>query len=87
MESGFIMKNKAVVIPDLDYGLGAPGSRWKDHAAAYEKHFRCILVDNRGAGESIDAWSVYYQDDGGRHGWFDAGIRPRKCQDCWYLYG
>lgn len=33
-------------------GLGAPGSRWEDHVAAYEKHFRCILVDNRGAGES-----------------------------------
>ncbi len=36
----------------LIMGLGAPGSRWKDHAAFYEKHFRCILVDNRGAGES-----------------------------------
>jgi pimeloyl-ACP methyl ester carboxylesterase len=33
-------------------GLGAPGSKWDEHAAAYEKHFRCILVDNRGAGES-----------------------------------
>src|SRR6185436_17983290 len=36
----------------LIMGLGAPGSRWEDHAAAYQKHFRCILVDNRGAGES-----------------------------------
>ena len=36
----------------LIMGLGAPGSRWKDHAAAYQKRFRCILVDNRGAGES-----------------------------------
>jgi len=36
----------------LIMGLGAPGSRWKDHAAFYEKQFRCILVDNRGAGES-----------------------------------
>jgi len=36
----------------LIMGLGAPGSRWKDHVAAYEKHFRCILMDNRGAGES-----------------------------------
>jgi len=36
----------------LIMGLGAPGSRWKDHAAAYQKYFRCILVDNRGAGES-----------------------------------
>lgn len=33
-------------------GLGAPGSRWEDHVACYEKHFRCILVDNRGAGNS-----------------------------------
>jgi pimeloyl-ACP methyl ester carboxylesterase len=36
----------------LIMGLGAPGTRWEDHAACYEKHFRCILVDNRGAGES-----------------------------------
>ena len=36
----------------LIMGLGAPGSRWEDHAAAYERHFRCILLDNRGAGES-----------------------------------
>ena len=33
-------------------GLGAPGSHWEDHVACYEKHFRCILVDNRGAGDS-----------------------------------
>jgi len=33
-------------------GLGAPGSLWADHAAAYEQHFRCYLIDNRGAGES-----------------------------------
>jgi pimeloyl-ACP methyl ester carboxylesterase len=36
----------------LIMGLGAPGSRWTDHAAAYEKRFQCLLVDNRGAGES-----------------------------------
>jgi pimeloyl-ACP methyl ester carboxylesterase len=36
----------------LIMGLGAPGSRWQDHVAAYEHHFRCILMDNRGAGES-----------------------------------
>ena len=33
-------------------GLGAPGSLWEDHAATYKQHFRCILIDNRGAGES-----------------------------------
>ena len=36
----------------LIMGLGAPASRWTDHAASYEKRFRCILMDNRGAGES-----------------------------------
>jgi len=36
----------------LIMGLGAPGNRWTDHVSAYEKHFRCLLVDNRGAGES-----------------------------------
>ena len=36
----------------LIMGLGAPGSLWEDHVAAYEKHFRCILMDNRGAGDS-----------------------------------
>ncbi|MCD9023711.1 alpha/beta fold hydrolase [Cohnella silvisoli] len=33
-------------------GLGADGSVWEEHVRAYEKHFRCILVDNRGAGGS-----------------------------------
>lgn len=33
-------------------GLGAPGSRWEDHAAAYEQHVQCVVVDNRGAGGS-----------------------------------
>jgi pimeloyl-ACP methyl ester carboxylesterase len=36
----------------LIMGLGAPGSLWEDHVASYEKRFRCILVDNRGAGDS-----------------------------------
>jgi pimeloyl-ACP methyl ester carboxylesterase len=36
----------------LIMGLGAPGSLWEDHVAAYEQHFRCILIDNRGAGDS-----------------------------------
>jgi pimeloyl-ACP methyl ester carboxylesterase len=36
----------------LIMGLGADGSVWELHAAEYEKHFRCILVDNRGAGRS-----------------------------------
>ena len=36
----------------LIMGLGAPGGVWELHAQAYEKHFRCILMDNRGAGGS-----------------------------------
>lgn len=36
----------------LIMGLGADGSVWEDHVQAYEKHFRCILMDNRGAGLS-----------------------------------
>ncbi|WP_261305964.1 alpha/beta fold hydrolase [Paenibacillus andongensis] len=33
-------------------GLGADSSVWEQHVQAYEAHFRCILVDNRGAGQS-----------------------------------
>lgn len=36
----------------LIMGLGAPGSLWEDHVAYYEQFFRCILIDNRGAGDS-----------------------------------
>lgn len=33
-------------------GLGAHGQKWKPHSDAYKKHYRCILIDNRGAGQS-----------------------------------
>jgi pimeloyl-ACP methyl ester carboxylesterase len=36
----------------LIMGLGADGAVWELHAQAYEQHFRCILLDNRGAGLS-----------------------------------
>ena len=36
----------------LIMGLGASGDKWKDHIAAYKDHFRCIAIDNRGAGNS-----------------------------------
>jgi len=36
----------------LIMGLGADHSLWEKHAAVYEQHFRCILMDNRGAGGS-----------------------------------
>jgi len=36
----------------LIMGLGADGSLWAEHVQAYERHFRCIIPDNRGAGHS-----------------------------------
>jgi len=33
-------------------GFGADGTVWEKHAAVYEKHFRCIIPDNRGVGKS-----------------------------------
>lgn len=36
----------------LIMGITAPGSVWEKHAAYWEQHFRCILVDNRGVGFS-----------------------------------
>lgn len=33
-------------------GFGADGNVWEKHAAVYEQHFRCIILDNRGVGLS-----------------------------------
>ena len=33
-------------------GFGADGNVWEKHVAEYEKHFTCILIDNRGVGFS-----------------------------------
>ncbi len=33
-------------------GLGAPGALWAEHLQAYASAFRCIVLDNRGAGGS-----------------------------------
>jgi len=33
-------------------GVTAPGVVWDAHAAAWEPHFRCILGDNRGVGDT-----------------------------------
>ncbi|RXZ79691.1 alpha/beta fold hydrolase [Paenibacillaceae bacterium] len=40
-------------------GLGGDGSLWEEHVQAYERHFRCILVDNRGAGRSAKPEGPY----------------------------
>ena len=33
-------------------GFGADGNVWEKHVAEYEKHFKCIVLDNRGVGKS-----------------------------------
>lgn len=33
-------------------GLGADGSKWHEHVDRYQQGFRCICIDNRGAGKS-----------------------------------
>ena len=43
-------------------GLGAYSRKWEKHLAEYRKHFKCILIDNRGSGNSdkpeMDAYST-----------------------------
>ena len=36
----------------LIMGFGADGTVWNKHVEVYEKHFRCIIPDNRGVGFS-----------------------------------
>ncbi len=36
----------------LIMGFGADGDVWEQHVSVYEKHFRCIVLDNRGVGKS-----------------------------------
>jgi pimeloyl-ACP methyl ester carboxylesterase len=36
----------------LIMGLGADGSLWEQHVEKYSRYFRCIIIDNRGAGNS-----------------------------------
>lgn len=36
----------------LIMGFGADGNVWEKHVLEYEKHFKCILIDNRGVGKS-----------------------------------
>ena len=33
-------------------GLGADHTVWEEHAKEYEKHFQCVMIDNRGVGQS-----------------------------------
>jgi len=36
----------------LIMGFGADGNVWEKHLEEYEKHFKCIVIDNRGIGKS-----------------------------------
>ncbi len=41
-------------------GLGAPSGKWTPHIKAYEKHFHCYALDNRGSGRSDKPVSYAY---------------------------
>jgi pimeloyl-ACP methyl ester carboxylesterase len=43
-------------------GITASGAAWEKHANEYKKHFRCILLDNRGAGTSDKPAGDYTTD-------------------------
>ena len=43
----------------LIMGITAPGAVWEQHAAYWEKDFRCILPDNRGVGRSYKPAAPY----------------------------
>ena len=46
----------------LIMGITAPGSVWEPHLAEFEKHFRCIVGDNRGVGLSDKPVGAYSTD-------------------------
>lgn len=43
----------------LIMGFGADGALWQKHSGIYEKHFRCIIPDNRGVGRSSQPEGPY----------------------------
>jgi pimeloyl-ACP methyl ester carboxylesterase len=62
------MKSAAPAIRlSASLGVTAPGAVWDAHAQAWEKHFRCILGDNRGVGATAKpAGPLHHRDDGRR---------------------
>ena len=40
-------------------GFGATGNLWEKHVLEYEKHFKCIMIDNRGVGKSSQPHGPY----------------------------
>jgi pimeloyl-ACP methyl ester carboxylesterase len=47
----------------LIMGLGADHSVWELHREAYEKHFQCIAIDNRGVGKTSKLAGPYTTAD------------------------
>lgn len=47
----------------LIMGITAAGSVWEPHLAEFEKHFRCIVGDNRGVGQSDKPAGAYSTDE------------------------
>lgn len=43
----------------LIMGITAPGSVWEKHVSEWEKDFKCIMVDNRGVGQSDKPMGPY----------------------------
>ncbi len=46
----------------LIMGLGADGPVWEEHVNAYQEHFTCYLIDNRGVGLSPKPMGPYTTD-------------------------
>ena len=44
-------------------GLGAPGEKWKHNYELLGEHFECIVIDNRGAGQSDKPQAESYATD------------------------
>ena len=44
-------------------GLGAPGEKWKHNYELLGEHFECIVIDNRGAGQSDKPQTESYATD------------------------
>jgi len=60
-KSGFVDSNGTLIYYQvrgegtplvLLMGFGADGNLWEHHVIEYQKHFRCIILDNRGVGKS-----------------------------------
>ena len=56
-------RREAVFRSSCSWGSGADQSAWQLHREAYEKHFSCIAIDNRGVGLSDKPEGPYTSAD------------------------